>query len=162
MEIRGRTGSWKGFKTKKPKMSLFWNGFEPVRVWVSPAPPYHFKRELLLVVGYIKGGIGAMNLTTIGDEDLNTKTGEKLLRIMTNNGAKQKIMEEVETHTRGGSVRSHNAPLDIPESNDLSCLPRQLPRSNSFQVFWQLSERRRHLRQRTFRRKALPHGTTCS
>jgi len=63
-----------------------------------------FKRELLLVAGYAKSEIDAMNLTAISDEDLNAKIREKLLGVMTNNGAKQKVVavEEVEKHLAQG------------------------------------------------------------
>jgi hypothetical protein len=63
-----------------------------------------FKRELLLVGGYNQKEIDAMNLTAISDEDLNAKIREKLLGIMTNNGAKQKVVavEEVEKHLGQG------------------------------------------------------------
>jgi len=63
-----------------------------------------FKRELLLVAGYNQKEIDAMNLTAIDDEALNVKIREKLLGIMTNNGAKQKVVtvEEVEKHLAQG------------------------------------------------------------
>lgn len=58
--------------------------------------------------------------------------------------------------------RSHNALVDTLESSALSCLPRQSRRSHHFQASWRLSGQRRRLPQRTYRRTALPHGTTCS
>jgi len=63
-----------------------------------------FKRELLLVAGYNQNEIDAMNLSAISDEDLNAKVRERLLGIMTNNGAKQKVVavEEVEKHLAQG------------------------------------------------------------
>jgi len=63
-----------------------------------------FKRELLLVAGYNQKEIDAMSLTAISDEDLNAKIREKLLGVMTNNGAKQKVVgvEEVEKHLTQG------------------------------------------------------------
>jgi len=63
-----------------------------------------FKKELLLVAGYSQKEIDSMNLATTNDEDFNVKIREKLLGIMTNNGAKQKIVavDEVEKHLAQG------------------------------------------------------------
>ncbi len=63
-----------------------------------------FKRELLLVAGYAKQDVDAMNLAEVNDEDLNSKIREKLLGVMTNNGAKQKVVteKEVEKHLAEG------------------------------------------------------------
>jgi len=55
-----------------------------------------FKKELLLVAGYNQKEVDTMNLTAIGDEDLNAKIREKLLGVMTNNGAKQKVVAVTE------------------------------------------------------------------
>jgi len=63
-----------------------------------------FKKELLLVAGYNQKEIDSMNLATTSDEDFNVKIREKLLGIMTNNGAKQKVVAvgEVEKHLAQG------------------------------------------------------------
>jgi len=63
-----------------------------------------FKRELLLVAGYSQKEIDAMNLTAISDEDLNARIREKLLGVMANNGAKQKVVDarEVEKNLAEG------------------------------------------------------------
>jgi len=57
-----------------------------------------FKKELLLVAGYSQKEIDSMNLTETSDEDLNAKIREKLIGVMVNNGAKQRIitMEEIQ------------------------------------------------------------------
>lgn len=63
-----------------------------------------FKRELLLVAGHTRDEVDAMNLASISDEDLNVKIREKLLGVMANNGARQKIVpvEDVEKHLAQG------------------------------------------------------------
>jgi hypothetical protein len=63
-----------------------------------------FKKELLLVAGYNQKEIDAMNLTETSDEDLNAKIREKLIGVMVNNGAKQKVVavKEVEKHLAQG------------------------------------------------------------
>lgn len=63
-----------------------------------------FKKEFLRVAGYSQKEIDAMNLTAISDEDLNAKIREKLLGVMTNNGAKQRTVtvDEVENHLAQG------------------------------------------------------------
>lgn len=63
-----------------------------------------FKKELLLVAGYSQKEIDSMNLSAVSDEDLNAKIREKLLGVMTNNGAKQKVVAvaDVEKHLAQG------------------------------------------------------------
>lgn len=63
-----------------------------------------FKRELLNVAGYTNKEVDAMNLTETSDEDLNAKIREKLIGVMVNNGAKQKVVavKEVEKHLAQG------------------------------------------------------------
>ena len=80
-----------------------------------------FKKELLLVAGYTKNDVDAMNLTAISDEDLNAKIREKLLGVMANNGAKQKVVaaEEVERYLGQGwefvaTLPNDKAILKIP------------------------------------------------
>ena len=51
-----------------------------------------FKKELLLMAGYSKDDVEAMNMAGMSDEDLRTKVREKLLGMMTNNGSKQKLV----------------------------------------------------------------------
>lgn len=63
-----------------------------------------FKKELLLVAGYSQKEIDSTDLSAVTDEDLNAKIREKLLGVMTNNGAKQKVVgvAEVEKHLAQG------------------------------------------------------------
>ncbi|MCJ7505544.1 hypothetical protein MUP05_03610 [Candidatus Bathyarchaeota archaeon] len=63
-----------------------------------------FKRELLHVAGYTNKEVDAMNLAESSDEDLNAKIREKLIGVMVNNGAKQKVVavKEVEKHLAQG------------------------------------------------------------
>jgi len=51
-----------------------------------------FKKELLLVAGYSNEDVEAMNLDEMSDEELRSKIREKLLGMMANNGAKQRVV----------------------------------------------------------------------
>jgi len=80
-----------------------------------------FKKELLLVAGYSQEEIDSMNLATTSDEEFNAKIREKLLGIMTNNGAKQKVVAvgEVEKHLAQGwefvaTIPNKKAILKLP------------------------------------------------
>lgn len=63
-----------------------------------------FKEQLLLVAGFSKEEIGKLDLESISDEDLQQRMRQRLLRAMTSNGSKQKVVlvNEVENHISQG------------------------------------------------------------
>jgi len=63
-----------------------------------------FKKELLLVAGYSKEEVESMNIAMMSDEEIRAKTREKLLGMMANNGAKQRLVaiDEVDGYLSQG------------------------------------------------------------
>jgi len=63
-----------------------------------------FKKELLLVSGYSEEEVEAMNMAGMSDEDIRARMRERLLGVMTNNGAKQRLVavDEIDEYLSQG------------------------------------------------------------
>jgi len=63
-----------------------------------------FKKQLLLVAGFKPDEVGKMDVLSMGDDEFQAMIRQKLLSMMENNGARQKIVpvEEIEKHIAKG------------------------------------------------------------
>jgi hypothetical protein len=80
-----------------------------------------FKKQLLLVAGYSKEEVEAMNISSMSDEEIRTEVRKKLLGMMENNGMRQKVVlaDEVENYIAqgweyAGSLPNGKAILKLP------------------------------------------------
>jgi hypothetical protein len=63
-----------------------------------------FKKQLLLVAGYSKEEVDAMDVTSMGDAEIRSEIRKRLLAMMADNGARQKLVSvnDVETYLSQG------------------------------------------------------------